>query len=129
MDQKTIFRSIAERTGLSREESADITRAVLEGLASQLSEGEARRLAAGLAKPLADQFQAPKRSKKEAHPIPAGDFIRQVSDRVGVKAEDVRAGAGAVLDTLRETLSEEDFRHLLGQLPAEYANLRQPARP
>ena len=29
----------------------------------------------------------------------AGDFIRQVSSRTGVKAEDVGAGAAAVLDT------------------------------
>ena len=123
MDQKTIFRSIAERTGLSREEYADITRAVLEGLATQLSEGEAKHLAADLPEPLAEQFRAPKRTKKEAHPIAAGDFIRQVSTRTGVKAEDVRAGAGAVLTTMRETLGEEDYRHLLGQLPAEYANL------
>lgn len=123
MDQKTIFRSIAHRTGLSREESADITRAVLEGLATQLSEGEARHLAADLPEPLSEQFRAPKRRKKEAHPIAAADFIRQLSTRTGLKAEDVRAGAGAVLDTMRETLGEEDYRHLLGQLPAEYANL------
>ncbi len=123
MDQKTIFRSIADRSGLSREESADITRAVLEGLASQLSEGEARHLAADLPEPLAEQFRAPKRSRQEAHPIAAADFIRQISTRTGLKAEDVRAGAGAVLDTMHETLSEEDYRHLLGQLPAEYANL------
>jgi uncharacterized protein (DUF2267 family) len=123
MDQKTIFRSIADRTGLSREESADITRAVLEGLATQLSEGEARHLAADLPEPLAEQFRAAKRSKQEAHPIAAADFIRQISTRTGIKAEDVRAGAGAALDTMRETLGEEDYRHLLGQLPAEYANL------
>ena len=123
MDQKTIFRSIADRTGLSREESADITRAVLQGLATQLSEGEAKHLAADLPEPLADQLRAPKRSKKEAHPMAAGDFIRQVSSRTGVKPEDVRAGAGAVLDIMRETLGQEDYRHLLGQLPAEYANL------
>jgi uncharacterized protein (DUF2267 family) len=96
---------------------------VLAGLATQLSEGEARRLATGLPEPLAEQFPAPRRSKKEAHPIPAGDLIRQVSDRTDLKAEDARAGAGAVLDTLRETLGEDDYRHLLGQLPAEYANL------
>ena len=56
MDQKGIFRSIAERTGLSREESADVTRAVLEGLAAQLSEGEVRHLAVDLPAPLAAEF-------------------------------------------------------------------------
>ena len=123
MDQKTIFRSIAERTGLSREESADITRAVLEALATQLSEGEARHLAVDLPAPLAAEFRAPRRTREEAHPVAARDFIRQLSSRTGLKGEDARAGAGAVLDTLRETLGEEDYRHLLGQLPAEYATL------
>jgi uncharacterized protein (DUF2267 family) len=126
MDQKGIFRSIAERTGLSREESADVTRAVLEGLATQLSEGEVRHLVDDLPAPLAKEFQAPKRRRSEAHPIAALDFIRQLSDRTGLKSEDARAGAGAVLDTLRETLGAEDYGHLLGQLPAEYATLGRP---
>jgi uncharacterized protein (DUF2267 family) len=60
MDQKGLIRAVAERTGLSREESADISRAVLEGLADQLSGGEARRLAADLPD-LAEQLQARRR--------------------------------------------------------------------
>ena len=127
MDQKVIFRSIAERSGLSREESADVTRAVLEGLATQLSEGEVRHLTVDLPAPLAEEFQAPKRRRSEAHPIAALDFIRQISDRTGLKAADARAGTSAVLGTLRETLGEEDYLHLLGQLPAEYAMLGQAA--
>ncbi len=127
MDQKGIFRSIAERTGLSREESADVTRAVLEGLATQLSEGEVRHLVLDLPAPLAAEFQAPNRRRPEAHPIAALDFIRQVSDRTGLKAEDARAGTSAVLGTLRETLGEQDYRHLLGQLPSEYTTLGQSA--
>src|ERR1700722_2018946 len=125
MDQKGIFRSIAERTGLTREESADVTRAVLEGLAAQLSEGEVKHLAVDLPAPLAAEFQAPKRRRPEAHPVAALDFIRQVSDRTGLKAVDARTGTSAVLRTLRETLGEEDYRHLLGQLPDEYATLGQ----
>jgi uncharacterized protein (DUF2267 family) len=127
MDQKGIFRSIAQRTGLSREESADVTRAVLEGIATQLSDGEVRHLVVDLPAPLAAEFQAPKRRRSEAHPVPALDFIRQVSERTGLKAEDARAGTSAVLGTLRETLGEEDYRHLLGQLPADYTALGQPA--
>src|SRR5216683_2452979 len=65
MDQKGIVRAVAERTGLSREESADITRAVLEGLAGQLSEGEARRLAADLPGPLWNRGR-PRRAARSA---------------------------------------------------------------
>jgi uncharacterized protein (DUF2267 family) len=126
MDQKALIGAVAERTGLSREESADITRAVLEGLADQLSEGEARRLAADLPA-LAEQLQARRRRKKEAHPVRLRDFIRQVSERTGLTDEEARAGAGAVLAVLREALGEEEFRHLIGQLPAEYTRLMQAA--
>jgi uncharacterized protein (DUF2267 family) len=122
VDQKGLIRAVAERTRLSREESADITRAVLEGLAGQLSEGEARRLATDLPG-LPEQVQAPRRRRKGAHPIGVQDFIRQVSKRTGLTGEDARAGAGAVLAALREGLSEEEYRHLIGQLPTEYTGL------
>lgn len=126
MDQKGLARAVAERTGLSREESADVTRAVLERLTDQLSEGEARRLALDVPD-LADQLQMARRRSKEAHPVKVHDFIRQVSERTGLTEEEARAGAGAVLGTLREALGEEEYRHLTGQLPAEYAGLAQAA--
>lgn len=123
MDQRGFARAVAERTRLSREESADITRAVLEGLADQLSEGETRRLAADLPGPLAEQWRAPRRRRKGAHPVGVDDFIRQVSERTGLTDDDTRAGTGAVLATLREVLSEDDYSHVIGQLPAEYSGL------
>src|SRR5438132_12008793 len=123
MDQKGLVRAVAERTRLSREESADITRAVLQGLAGQLSEGEARRLAIDLPDPLAEQLQVPRRRRKGAHPAGVDDFIRQVSKRTGLTEEDTRAGTGAVLAALREALSEEDYSHVIGQLPAGYTAL------
>jgi uncharacterized protein (DUF2267 family) len=122
VDQKRLARAVAERTRLSREESADLTRAVLEGLAGQLSDGEARRLAADLPD-LAEQLQARRRRRKQAHPVRLHDFIRQVSERAGLTDDDARAGAGAVLAVLHEALGEEDYRHLIGQLPAEYTGL------
>ena len=51
------------------------------------------------------------------------DFIRQVSDRTGLTYHDARAGTAAVLATLRERLSEEDYSHVIGQLPAGYSDL------
>ena len=123
MDQKELVHAVAERTGLSREESADISRAVLEGLAHQLSEGEARRLAAGLPGMLAQQLPARRRRTKRAHPVTVRDFIRRMSERTGLTDDDARVGTAAVLAALRERLSEEDYRHLIGQLPAGYSEL------
>lgn len=123
MEQKTLVRAVAERTRLSREESADVTRAVLEGLADQLSDGEARRLAADLPRTLAEQVQLPRRRRKGAHPVEVDDFVRQLSERAGLTEEDARAGAGAVLAALRDAVTDEDYAHLVGQLPAGYTSL------
>jgi uncharacterized protein (DUF2267 family) len=122
MDQRGFARSVAERTGLSREESADVAWAVLEGLADQLSEGEAKRLATAFPD-LGEQLQARRRRKKEARPIRLQDFFRQVRERTGLNDNDVRAGSGAVLAELREVAGEEGYGHLVGQLPAEYGGL------
>jgi uncharacterized protein (DUF2267 family) len=125
MDVTELARDVAERTGLSREESADIARAVLEGVSDQLSEGEARHLAAEVPEPLAAEMAARRRHREEAHPISVDDFVRQVSARTGQPDREARAGVGAVLGTLRETLSDENYGHLMGQLPAAYAELAQ----
>ncbi len=126
MDQRGFARSVAERTGLSREESADVTWAVLEGLTEQLSEGEARRLATAFPD-LDEELRARRRRKKEARPIRLHEFVRQVRERTGLNDNDVWAGAGAVLAELREVSGEDEYRHLVGQLPDEYAGLAEAA--
>ena len=125
MDQKELSRAVAERSGLSREESADLSRAVLEAIAGQLSDGEARRLAEEL--PGAGEQWQPRRHRPEARPVPLDEFITQVSRHTGLTEAEARAGTAAVLATLREGLSEDRYRHLTGQLPAEYAELAQAA--
>jgi uncharacterized protein (DUF2267 family) len=127
MDPKGLAHAVAKRTRLSVEESADITRAVLEGLAGQLSEGEAKRLAADLPGQLPEQLQAPRRRRQGAHPVAAEEFVRQMSERTALSCDDARAGTGAVLATLRETFGAEDFRHLVEQLPAAYSGLMEAA--
>ncbi len=126
MDRKGFFRAVAERTRLSREEAADVSRAVIEGLTGQLSEGEARRLAAALPD-LGEQVQPRPRHRKEARPVRLPDFVRQLSERTGLTGDDARAGTGAVLTVLRQELGEEEFGHLSGQLPAEYGDLVEAA--
>jgi uncharacterized protein (DUF2267 family) len=125
MDQKELARAVAERSGLSREESADISRAVLEAIAGQLSDGEARLLATEL--PGAGEQWQPRRHRPEARPVRLGEFITRVSQHTGLTDAESRAGAAAVLAALRDELSEDRYRHLLGQLPAEYAGLAQAA--
>ncbi len=109
---------------MSREESADISWAVLEGLADQLSDGEARRLILDFPD-LAERVQETRGRKKEARPVKIHDFIRQLSQRTGLTDEDASSGAGAVLAVIRDGLGEDEYRHLVGQLPAQYASLAE----
>jgi uncharacterized protein (DUF2267 family) len=126
MGQRGIFRAVADRTGFSREEAADITRAVLEGLGDQLSDGEARRLAADLPE-LAEQVTVRRRRRTGAHPVRLIEFVQRVSRRTGMTEDDARAGAAAVLAVLRDELGRDGYRHLTGQLPTAYTELAQPA--
>jgi uncharacterized protein (DUF2267 family) len=123
MELRELARGVAARTGLSREESADISRAVLEGIAAQLSEGEARHLAIDLPQQLAGDIDPARRRRQGAHPVPVLDFIRQVGARTGLPESEARAGTGAVLAELSGSLGQEDYRHIMGQLPAAYSDL------
>jgi uncharacterized protein (DUF2267 family) len=123
MDLRELARAVAERTGLSREESADITRAVLEGLAAQLSEGEAKHLAVDLPEQLGGELDPARRRRQGAHPVPVLDFIRQISAHTGLPENEARVGTAAVLAVLSESLSAADYGHLMGQLPAAYREL------
>jgi len=125
MGQNEFARAVAERSGLSREEAADLTRAVLEALAGQLSKGEAMRLAMELPDSVAGPWPLPAKHRKGAHPVPVEQFIRQVSGHTGLTADETRTGTGAVLDVLRERLGEDGYRHLVGQLPAAYVELAE----
>ncbi|HEX9353679.1 MAG TPA: DUF2267 domain-containing protein [Streptosporangiaceae bacterium] len=128
MGRSELARAVAERAGLSREESADLTRAVLEAFAGQLSSGEARRLAAELPGMVAEPWPLSPRHRTGAHPVPVDEFIDQVSGRTGLTAEETRTGTGALLAVLAERLGEDGYRHLTGQLPRAYAELAESAR-
>src|SRR5260370_24819298 len=119
MDVTDLARAVAERTGLSREESADITRAVVDGLAGQLSAGEANHLAIELPQPLAAEAEARPGRRTEAHPVKVGDFVRQVSARTRQPERDARTGIGAVLAVIARAPTPGAYQHLMAQLPGE----------
>ena len=127
MGRNEFARGIAERSGLSREEAADLTRAVLEAFAGQLSNGEARRLAMEFPDPVAEPWPLSAKHRTDTHPVPVEEFVRRVSGRTGLTADETRTGTGAVLEVLRERLGEDGFGHLVGQLPAAYVKLAEPA--
>lgn len=118
MDEKTFAATVAERAGLSKEEAADLTRAVLEGLAGQISGGEVKKVAVALPGWLEPNFP---RHDGSAHPKPLAEFIREISQRTGLTEEETRRGTRAVLSTLREAVDNAGpLDDALSMLPQDY---------
>jgi uncharacterized protein (DUF2267 family) len=63
------------------------------------------------------------RHRPEARPVCLDEFITQVSRHTGLTEAEARAGTAAVRAALRQGLSEDRYRHLIRQLPAECAGL------
>jgi uncharacterized protein (DUF2267 family) len=121
MDEREFFRTVAERTGLSREEAADLTRAALEALARRLSEGAVGDLVLHLP----DGLDATMRGVKGRPNKRSGlhEAEEQVAERTGLTREEVHAGFREVLGTLREVVPETEFDRAVDQLPGEFRRL------
>jgi uncharacterized protein (DUF2267 family) len=118
MNEREFFRTVAERTGLSREEAADLTRATLEAIARRLSEGAVRDLVPHLP----DGLDATMRGVKGRPNKRSGlhDAEEQVSQRTGLTLEEVHAGFREVLSSLRDVVPETEFERAVDQLPGEF---------
>ncbi|GIH72453.1 DUF2267 domain-containing protein [Sphaerimonospora thailandensis] len=116
MEYKEFVRLVEERSGLSREEAADLSRATVETLGDRLSAGEARHLAAELPAPLRESLHISERIER----FGLRDMVRRVSRRTGLTVEETRGGVSAVLLTLREAVAGEAFDHAMAQLPSEF---------
>jgi uncharacterized protein (DUF2267 family) len=120
VDEKTFYTTVAERAGLSKEEVADLTRAVLEELAGQISGGEVQQLAVALPEWLMPHLP---RHDGRAHPKQLSEFIRMLSQRTGLNEDETRRGVKAVLSVLSEAMGPAHLDKALAQLPQDYRRL------
>ena len=120
MDERTFHAAVAERAALAKEEAADLTRATLETLAGQISGGEVQKLAQSL--PDWATASLP-RHGRSAHQISVIDFVRQISQRTGLKEDETRRGVKAILTVMREALDPTHLEHALSLLPKDYRQL------
>jgi len=120
MDDREFFRTVAQRSGLSRQEAADVTRATLETLADRLSGGEAQDLAAQLPDGLREYLRAER--NKGAKRFGLDEFVDRISQRNGLKPAETRTALRAVFTTLRDA-SGDEFDEVMSQLPKEMQNL------
>jgi uncharacterized protein (DUF2267 family) len=126
MDARAFYLEVAERTMLSKEEAADLTRATLETLALRVNEGEIRDLARQLPDPLADAIRSNGKGRER---FDLTELIRRVSKRTGLNEAETTAGVRAVLLTLRQAVDPKEFNDLMSQLPAEFRRLLVSASP
>ncbi|MEU8716127.1 MULTISPECIES: DUF2267 domain-containing protein [unclassified Streptomyces] len=119
MDEQEFVRTVARRTGLGRQEAADVTRATLETLAHRLSPGEARDLVAELPEGLAEAVRrgTTDRTERFGH----DDGVRRVAERTMLKVEEADRGVRTVLAVLREAISEKEFNDLMSQLGTDFS--------
>ncbi|MGW5329348.1 DUF2267 domain-containing protein [Streptomyces sp. NPDC004014] len=125
MDEQEFVRIVAERTGLSRQEAADLTRATLETLAHRLSAGEARDLITELPEGLADAVRrgTTDRVERFGHP----ESVQRVAERTMLKEEEADRGVRTVLAVLREAISEKEFDDLMSQLGKDFSQALESA--
>jgi uncharacterized protein (DUF2267 family) len=124
MDQREFTRKVAERSNLSKEESADLTRAVLEALGQRLSAGEVRDLALQLPDPLAEAVRPKLKSPAR---FDLTELIDRVSKRTGLNQAETTVGASAVLATLREAVEDRAFNQVMSHLPGDFSRLAGPS--
>jgi uncharacterized protein (DUF2267 family) len=120
VEYKEFVQAVTERTGLSRQEAADLTRATLEALSERVSDGELRQLAMQLPDGLRE-YAKPK--KKGTERFGLVEFIRKVGEHTGLTEAETTAGVRAVLTTLREAVSPAEYRDVMSQLPDAFADL------
>jgi uncharacterized protein (DUF2267 family) len=127
VEYKEFIQTVHERTGLSRQEAADLTRATLGCLAARLSGGEAVQLAMQLPDGLRE-YVATGTPNKQADRFGVDEFVRKVSEHTGLTLDETTHGVGAVLATLRDAVSDDEFDDVMAQLPTGFGALVQQAQ-
>jgi uncharacterized protein (DUF2267 family) len=112
-----------KRAGLPPTEAANIIRATLVTLAERISGGAARDLAAQLP----EEFRGYLDKEDEfAERLDLAEFVHEVRARAGVDDQRAAEGAHAVLVTVRDAVSAEEFEDLVSELPKDIRQLLQP---
>jgi uncharacterized protein (DUF2267 family) len=126
MNDREFYRDVAERAMLSKEEAADLTRAVLEVLAMRVSAGEVRHLIRQLPEKLADSVRW---NSKGPERFDLDELVLRVSSRTGLTNAETTTGVRAVLLTLREAVDRKEFNDFMSHLPVEFTRLLASPNP
>jgi uncharacterized protein (DUF2267 family) len=115
---------VARTTGLDPDHARRAVGAVLETLGERVSHGEVKDIAAQLDEPLRPPLLlGDRKSHGAARPMSLDEFVREVAEREGVTPDEALHHTRAVLGTLRQAVSEKEWRDMTAQLPDEYTVL------
>ncbi|QPP09069.1 DUF2267 domain-containing protein [Streptomyces bathyalis] len=104
-----------------QDEAYRVTYAVLTVLASRITASEARDLAAQIPPPLDEPLRDEDRADGE--PFDLNEFYRRISERTGARPHTAEWDAKAVLSAVSHAVSAGQVRHLVSQLPDDFAPL------
>ncbi|MGY0002318.1 DUF2267 domain-containing protein [Micromonospora sp. I033] len=126
MEYQDFINAVATRAKVSTDQAATVTRATLEALADRISAGQAENLAYQLPGGLDDCLRKPLRQDQVKASLGFDDFVQRVADRPEVDRALADAGVGAVLTTLREAVTRDEFENAVAQLPKEFRQAIEP---
>lgn len=116
--------AVRRQAGLPPTEAANVIRATLTTLAERISGGEARDLATQLP----EEYRGYLHKEVEfAEILDLVEFLNEVRTRAGLDDQRAAEGARAVLMTLREAMSADEFENLASELSADIRQLFHPA--
>jgi uncharacterized protein (DUF2267 family) len=119
---------IAQAAGLPADQAIRAAEAVLEALATRISEGEVEDLELEVPAPLRRALHRGLKQSREATMMTADEFIDTVAWLEGVSLEEAEQHTRAVFGALRDVISREEFHDMAAQLSRDYEPLLAGAR-
>ncbi|MEU8153129.1 DUF2267 domain-containing protein [Micromonospora sp. NPDC048986] len=128
MEYEDFINEVATRAKVSTDQAATLTSATLQTLADRISAGQAEDLAYQLPDGVDDHLRKPPphRRQEQAQSYGLDEFVRRVADHPAVDRALAGAGVRAVLTTLREAVSRDEFDDAVAQLPKEFRQVIEP---
>lgn len=126
MEYEDFINAVALRAKVSTDQAATLTRATLENLADRISGGQAEDLAYQLPEGLDGHLRRPLRREHATSSYGLDEFVRRVADRPDVDRALAGAAVRAVLTTLREAVTRDQFEDTVAQLPKDFRQAIEP---
>lgn len=124
MPADDLLARVGEQTGLGLEDARRAVAAVLETLAERIPTGQVRDIMRRLPRDFHDVLRAGvSRATEESRRMPATEFLRRVAEREAVAPDVAVRHVRAVLATVRDAVSPEEFADVQVELPADYHRL------